>query len=299
MSAPDLVVFGHLLTDDVVFEDGRTRFGEPGGAALYFGLAAALWRVQVGIVTLRDRDYPRAALELLAQRGVALEGVRTIDGPGVRNWLLYEGPIRHLVHHLASPPLAAVTPRVTDLPPHWLGARAFHVAPMPYEIQLEIAGDLAKITQAQLSLDPYLLLTEETWEIGQRLAGAGDLFFLSADELLVPHDRGDPRSTLDRLWGGRTSVLALKQGRDGGCWRDADGWHRWPPRHDGVVDTTGGGDAFAAGYLAGWLAGDTAERCVQRGIVTASFAIAGWGIGGLLAATPERAEKRLGDWFPA
>ena len=40
---PDLVVLGNLLVDDLVFQDGRTRMGEPGGAVLYAALGAALW----------------------------------------------------------------------------------------------------------------------------------------------------------------------------------------------------------------------------------------------------------------
>ena len=42
MTAPDLVVLGNLLVDDVVFPDGRTRMGEAGGATLYASLGAAL-----------------------------------------------------------------------------------------------------------------------------------------------------------------------------------------------------------------------------------------------------------------
>ena len=67
---PDLVVLGNLLVDDVVHEDGRTRMGQPGGAILYASLAAALWGVRVGCVSLQGEDYPPAALEALRERGI-------------------------------------------------------------------------------------------------------------------------------------------------------------------------------------------------------------------------------------
>jgi sugar/nucleoside kinase (ribokinase family) len=298
VSPPDLVVFGHLLTDDIVFEDGSTRLGEAGGAALYFSLGAALWGLRVGVVSRCGAEYPRAMLGALEERGILLDGVRFLDGPGMRNWLLYEGRIRHIVHHLASPPLADVTPRAAELPARWREARAYHVAPMPHVIQSELVHDLERTNGAILSLDPYVLLTAETWETGQRLAGAVDVFLLSADEFLVECDRDDPTPTLDTLWNGRLGHLALKQGASGGWLRDAEGWRRWRTKTEAaVVDATGAGDCFAAGFLAGRLAGESSECCLQRGIVTASFAIGDWGVRGLLAATPGEAAARLARWF--
>jgi ribokinase len=39
------------------------------------------------------------------------------------------------------------------------------------------------------------------------------------------------------------------------------------------VDTTGAGDAFTAGYLAGYLRGLLPVRCAEMGAVAASFAV--------------------------
>ena len=64
-----------------------------------------------------------------------------------------------------------------------------------------------------------------------------------------------------------------------------------------MVDPTGAGDAFAAGFVAGRLAGEDPGRALARGVVAASYAIAAEGIAGLLAATPEGAADRLRGWF--
>ncbi len=125
----DLVVLGNLLVDDVVFPDGRTRMAQPGGACLYLALGAALWGLRVGVVSVAGHEYPASTLDALAARGVDLSGVKRLDRPGVRTWLLYEGSRRHIVHRLEGPTHAEVSPGPGDVPESWRAARALHLAP--------------------------------------------------------------------------------------------------------------------------------------------------------------------------
>jgi hypothetical protein len=55
---PSLVLLGNLLVDDLVFPDGSTSMGQPGGAIMYGALGAALWGTRVGCVSLVGTDYP-------------------------------------------------------------------------------------------------------------------------------------------------------------------------------------------------------------------------------------------------
>ena len=89
---PSLVLLGNLLVDDVVFPDGSTCMAQPGGAVMYGALGAALWGTRVGCVSLVGTDYPAGMLDALARRGIDLAGLHRLGGPGVRTWLLYEGP---------------------------------------------------------------------------------------------------------------------------------------------------------------------------------------------------------------
>jgi len=144
---PDLVVLGNLLVDDMVFPDGRTRMAEPGGATLYAALGASLWGLATGVASVRGDDYPASALEALTARGVDLSGVRPLGRPGLRTWLLYEGARRQVIHHLDLPSHAEVSPTAATLPPSWRRARAFYLAPMPFDVQRELALDLSRIPQ--------------------------------------------------------------------------------------------------------------------------------------------------------
>lgn len=292
---PDLVVLGNLLVDDVVFPDGRTRFAEAGGACLYLALAAALWGVRVGVVSVAGKEYPARALDSLLARGVDLSGVRRLDGPGLRTWLLYEDSRRRVVHRLDGPAHADVSPEPDDVPLAWRSAPAIHLAPMPLDTQARLVTAMADWGGGGLSLDPYALVTPETRDAVAPVFAGVDTLFLSEDELLL--GEGDGRAALTDLRRGRLRRVVYKRGPRGGICLDGDGFLEWAPRANAVVDPTGAGDAFAAGVWAGWLRGEPNPRALARGVVGASFAIEAWGADGLLAATPDAAERRLREWF--
>jgi sugar/nucleoside kinase (ribokinase family) len=296
---PDLVVLGNLLVDDVVLPDGRTRMGEPGGATLYASLGAALWGLRTGLVSIRGDGYPPWALEALLARGVDLDGVHPIAGPGLRTWLLYEGRRRRVVHHLDGPTHEQVSPTIDHVPAAWASARAFHLAPMPFELQARLVPALRRSSEALVSLDPHLPLTADTLPRWRTVLPFVDVLFASEDEVGDAAD--DPAGVVERMAGGRLSLIVLKRGARGGVACDLGAstprFVEWPPMAVRVVDPTGAGDAFAAGVLAGVLRGDPLDRAMGRGAVTASFAVENWGCSGLLQATPAQAESRLREWF--
>ena len=309
------MLLGNLLVDDVVLPDGRTRMAEPGGAVLYAALGARLWGLGVGIVSVRGEEYPAEALDLMARRGVALDGVRSLGRPGLRSWLLYEGARRHLVHRLEGPTHAEVSPLPDAIPAEWRKARAFHLCPMPIQVQATLVEAL---DGPFLSLDPFVLLRPDSLEAFRGLAVRVDALFLSEDEMELPD-----AAALRDLAQGRLATILYKRGARGGTvltrdegpsfidpppypsprrgretpFREQLRALTWAPRAAEVVDPTGAGDAFAAGVLAGWLRGEPHERALQRGIVGASFALEDWGPAGIFRATPEAAEARLREWF--
>ena len=295
------MVAGNLLVDDIVYADGRTRMGEAGGAALYAALAASLWGASVGLASVRGEDYPVAALDALVARGVDLEGVRALEAPGVRTWLLYEERGRRVIHRIGGPSHAEVSPRPADLPARHLGARAIHVAPMPFEIQSALIAALAPRRETALSLDPHEPIREDNLEAWRPVLASVDALFVSEDDLLLPAASLDPRGALRSLAGagGRLRLIAFKRGRQGGLLYDARGraFIEWPPVPRLTGDPTGAGDAFAGGFLAAILAGRPLESALDQAIVSASFALEDWGARGLISATREEAERRLREWL--
>jgi ribokinase len=297
----DLVCLGNLLVDDVVFRDGRTLMGEAGGACLYTALAARLWGTSVAVASVRGDDYPIAAFQSLAEHGVDVSGVRALEGPGIRTWLLYEEQVRRVVHHLGRPSHAQVSPRANDLPPSYLEARAFHLAPMPFEIQRELVAALSPRREAALSLDPHEPVREDNLSTWRDVLARVDAFFPSRDELRLEGVDDNPRAAVRRLAGGRLRFVAYKQSRDGGLLYDAhhDRFVEWPPVPRLTGDPTGAGDAFAGGLLAGFLAGVSLEDALDRAVVATTFAIEDLGPRGLMRATREEADRRMREWLDA
>jgi sugar/nucleoside kinase (ribokinase family) len=295
---PSLALLGNLLVDDVVFPDGNTRMGQPGGAILYGALGAAIWGTRVGCVSLAGTDYPVAMLEALEKRGVDLTGVHRLGGPGVRAWLLYEGHLRRLIHRLGSPTHEQVSPGPEHIPSAWSSAPAFHLAPMPFSAQRRLLASLAKSANRFVSVDPHLPVSEETLGEWRHALADADAFFPSEDELLLEGSTGDPQRVLPRLATGRLRFIVFKQAARGGILYDAreDRFHRWPGRATKVIDPTGAGDAFAAGFVSAHLEGLPVAACLDRGVVSASFAVEGLGAAALLEAARTDADSRARQW---
>jgi sugar/nucleoside kinase (ribokinase family) len=66
-------------------------------------------------------------------------------------------------------------------------------------------------------------------------------------------------------------LVAMKAGADGAIGWDAAGRHHRPGVPVAVVDTTGAGDSFDAGFLAGWLAGLPFAGCLRWAAVAGSL----------------------------
>lgn len=299
-AAPDLVLAGNLLVDDIVLANGTTLLGEPGGAVLHAGLAANLWGCRVGLLSVVGTDYPEATLDALASRGIDLAGVRGLGRTGGRAWLLHEPSARRIIHHLDGPSHADVSPTPADLPAAWRAARGIHLAPMPLERQYELARCVAARdmhSRPFVSLDPFEIVRDESACRWREPLGLVDALFAGEDDLRL----SNAASSLDELAGDRLRLLVLKQAERGGMLLDrhTTETHRWDAPAVEVVDVTGAGDAFAGGFLAGWLATGDIPQSLAQGVVSASFVLEDWGSRGLARATPPLARARLATWFPA
>jgi len=103
-----------------------------------------------------------------------------------------------------------------------------------------------------------------------------DVFLPNETEVCAIARRRDPIEGLRALSGGRTLVVA-KLGRDG-CAAIEGGQLRFVPSFPvRVVDTTGAGDSFNAGFLHAWLSKRPLEDCLRFGAACGALSTRGMG----------------------
>ena len=147
-------------------------------------------------------------------------------------------------------------------------ARARHLHLSSYFLQAALrpqapellagAHALGLTTSADTGHDPA-----EQWQVAGLLEGL-DVFLPNAVEAIALTGAPDVAGALEQL-ATRVPALAIKWGANGAI--GAHGAQRvsLPAFPVAVQDTTGAGDAFDAGFRAGWLQGDDLARCLRRG----------------------------------
>ena len=92
-----------------------------------------------------------------------------------------------------------------------------------------------------------------------------DLLLANKDEAAVLAGTSDPHLAAERL-GDTYREVVVKLGADGAMWQQGFiGASAPAERGVQVVDTTGAGDAFAAGFLASWLLHPEPETALAAG----------------------------------
>jgi sugar/nucleoside kinase (ribokinase family)/fructoselysine-6-P-deglycase FrlB-like protein len=275
--ARPVIIVGNLTIDDVIQPDGSSQMGTLGGNSVHATAAALTWVGGVGIVARCGPDFPAAAISRLREAGADTGGIRHIDGPTVRNWVIYEADgSRNWVYRTPPGRSAEVAPQPGDIPAAWLDrkpAPVVHVAAMPLAAATAIVRSVRdRAGGAAITLD-----THEGWRRGGGVLEAArlvDVFLPSREELaeLVGYD--DPPRAAATLTGAGVPCVVVKMGGDGAlvARRGMPLVHA-PASKVTVADPTGAGDSFCGGFAAGLALGEHAADAARRGCATAAAAI--------------------------
>jgi sugar/nucleoside kinase (ribokinase family)/fructoselysine-6-P-deglycase FrlB-like protein len=285
----DVIVVGNLTVDDIVHPNGETTMASPGGNTIYAATGALIWGLSVGVVARVGADFPVAPLDRLRDAGLDTGGLRPIEGPTVRNWVIYERDgHRSWVYRTPPERRLEVAPSPGDIPTGWTDqkqdrAPVVHVAAMPFEAAAGIAGHLrAEGRRAVVTLD-----THEAWSAGRdevlSLARRVDVFVPSHGELAAILGYDDPERACRELQAEGVSAVVVKCGEKGALVSTPGGPPvRIPPPDVAVLDATGAGDTFCGGLAAGLAVGESLVVAAQRGSATAGAALGASGSLGLL-----------------
>jgi sugar/nucleoside kinase (ribokinase family)/fructoselysine-6-P-deglycase FrlB-like protein len=306
--APEVIIVGNLTIDDVILPTGEATMASLGGNAIHAATAARLWQLGVGIVARVGEDFPAEALDRLRAAGLDTGGMAPIDGPTVRNWVIYEEDgRRHWIYRTAPERRLEVAPRPDDLPEAWTAPgrdAVVHVAAMPIAAAAAIVthlrrarADTGAAGRLRITLD-----THEAWDAGRddvlALARDVDVFIPSREELAAVLGYDDPERGIAELVAGGVASVLVKCGADGALVAGGSGpTTAVPAAQVEVADVTGAGDAFCGGVAAGLALGDDLLAATRRGAATAGAAVRSRGSLRLLGSAARGAAERLLDLY--
>jgi sugar/nucleoside kinase (ribokinase family) len=274
----EIATVGWLTMDDIVLVDHSCRPGVLGGGALYSAVGAQIWSDSGGIHSVTGREVYDDMRARIASRGLDSEGVGAIDGAGLQLWLLHESEtFKQQVPKLNSSTAEEMDRGRGPLPEAYRGARGFHVAPQTP------AGTAENVrTLSELPSRPAVTVDILSDEYIDRALYA-DLDFLRGASAFLPSE-----AEIARIWGPadigvwlretalrRKCHMAAKLGERGSLVCDAEsGVLIHTPAHPvHVVDTTGAGDGYCGGFVAGLAAGRPLAECAAMGTVSASYVV--------------------------
>jgi ribokinase len=277
-----------------VLPDHSCRHGILGGGALYSAVGAQIWTPDVGIHSVTGRRHVETVRRAIAARGIDPTGVTAMEGNGLELWLLHEGEeSKQQVPKLTSSTADEVDGARGPLVAAYEAARGFHIAPQSPASSLANAARLGRLsTGPVVTMD---LLSDSF--IDRRLYR--DLGFLGEITAFLPSEAEISRiwNPPDlRTWLREQSVahgchLAAKLGEQGSlvCHGLTADLYHVPAVPVRVVDTTGAGDAYCGGFIAGLVTGRGIAECAAMGTVSASYVVEA--CGALETARPANSER--------
>jgi sugar/nucleoside kinase (ribokinase family) len=301
----DLMVVGEINPDLILRGDVTPAFGQVeqsvedatltiGSSSAIFACGAARLGLRVAFVgKIGDDVFGWFIRQQLAERGVDVAGI--VVDPAIRTGLsviLSRGVDRAILTYSGS--IAML--RYTEIDLHLLDqARHMHLG--AYFMLDALRPDVPKLfAEAHhrgltVSLDTNYDPTER-WDGGLHEAlGYVDVFLPNETELCIIAGAKDADTALERL-AQRVPTIAVKLGSKGGvaCQNGQKVVANALPV--GVVDTTGAGDTFDAGFIYGYLSGWDIGRALRLACACGSLSTRAAG-GTAAQPTLAEAEEKL------
>ncbi len=295
-SSPSVLCLGEVLIDFIADTQGSLTtvpsFRKcPGGAPANVAVGLARLGISCGFIGKVGNDqFGRFLRETLQSNGVNTQSLLTtseaptaiafvaLSSTGKPDFFFYRDPCADLL--LAQ----------EELPRKWLmQANFLHIGSVsltrePARQATRRAAEIVKESGATVTFDPNLRLDLWREGIGEcrqeviRILPLTDFFLPSTEELLLLTETQDLQEAIHKILEQGPRVICIKQG--------SDGVHVVKVSSDGtveefqqtafpveVVDTTGAGDAFNAGLIAGLVEGLPLKRAVKQGSAVAALAI--------------------------
>jgi cytidine kinase len=288
-----------LVTGSIGVDTVETPFGKRenviGGSAVYFAYAASFF-TPVRLVGVIGPDYPHDLKKLFADRNVDLSGLETRAGSKSFRW--HGSYVENMNEaQTLSVDLNVLAEQAPKIPANFMDSKYVFLANTHPQLQAQFADSLK---QRRLVVADTMNLWIETTRVDLlNLLKKVDGLVLNDGEARLLTGQKNMISAAKEVLKLGPKFVVIKKGEHGSLCAVGDQILVLPAfPAEQVVDPTGAGDSFAAGFM-GYLATQntfgptTLRRAMAFGTVVASFTISGFSLEGLASATREGLDDRL------
>ena len=296
---PEVVVVGAAAVDNVAhfeemprqdsiaFADSCTAYPGGAGANVASGLAL-LGRKTAYLGKLGDDDGGRLLMSAFQQSGVDIRGVKVVAGQRSASCFIpVDAHGNRVIYALGG---VALLESVDEIEPSLLtGIKALYIAEAFPEIALEVIRQSANAYPKMFYSPGGVMIWAEKSLLNQVFAQT-DVLFVSQSEAETLSGMSNPEESIKRIAGLGPKTVIETLGAEGTLLFENGRLVKIPalppPK---IVDTTGAGDAFAAGVVTGYLEGLNWEESVRLGSAVAAIKI---GYMGARSGLPDRETVR-------
>jgi len=283
---PSLLVAGSIALDTVGGASTRIE-DELGGSALYFALAASLIMPVTIVAPIGVADLERVKA-VIGSRPIDVSRMKVFDAPTYR-WRAQQHQDRNIDLGSQDSIYDLWDPEVPEGFDGW----AFVGSVRP-DRQVQLVGRLAgaRLLAADSMVSYIHARRDEAFEVIRR----SQWYFCNQEEFGALGGR-EPEA-FRRHWS--LDGLVVKMGSLGvTAYAESGSVHVPAALGSAVVDTTGGGDAVAAGMLARWLTTgarpDGFAEALSWGVACASLTIEDVGLRAIAKATRRQLDERVAE----
>ncbi|MEH6408047.1 MAG: PfkB family carbohydrate kinase [Leeuwenhoekiella sp.] len=290
-----------LIVGTCAFDEIESPFGKTGkilgGAATFIGLAATHFNIDPAIVSIVGDDFPQEYIDILANKGINLEGLEIVKGGKTFFWKgLYHNDLNSrdtLITELNT--LADFNPKV---PEAYKNAEVVMLGNLHPLVQLSVLDQMNSKPKLAI-LDTMNFWMDSALEDLKKTIARVDVITINDEEARQLTGEYSLVTAAKKIHDMGPGIVVIKKGEHGALLFKGDEIFFAPalPLEE-VFDPTGAGDTFAGGF-AGYLAStndhsfENMKRAIIYGSNLASFSVEKFGTERMQSLTQEEINKRL------
>jgi sugar/nucleoside kinase (ribokinase family) len=290
-----------LTVGSVAFDAIETPFGKTdkiiGGAGTYIALAASFFEKNQQIVSVVGEDFPQAMLDILAQRGVDLDGLQIKKGEKTFFWSgKYHNDMN--TRDTLVTELNVLEHFDPIIPASYQGAEYLMLGNLSPQVQRQVVERLTERPKL-IAMDTMNFWMDIALEDLKQTLSVIDLLIINDEEARQLSGESSLVKAAKVIREMGPKYLIIKKGEHGALLFHAEKVFAAPalPLEE-VFDPTGAGDTFAGGFM-GYLAStndisfDNMKRAIIAGSALASFCVEKFGTEKLLEISQNDMENRI------